>query len=208
LAGRAGAAFRRSPTVWRGAVFGAAFGVVPGVAFGAAAAGRAAVRGVAPLPAGAGVSRSPMLGIAARAGGLEEEVEAPRSAALAAAGGFGGCAAGLSVARADGDRVAGAGRSLSSGGGFDPVTTVCPLLQAASSTLEGGPPNAEQCSQILPGLPSAGAVANQLSESQASEEQIWRNGARLPQARASDRGGGTPARHWCRQTRTNSTARH
>jgi hypothetical protein len=127
-----------------------------------------------------------MLGIAARAGGLEEGdvVDAPRSAALAAAGGggFGACAAGLSVARADGDRVAGAGRSLSSGGGIDPVTTVCPLLQAASSTLEGGPPNAEQCSQILPGLPSAGAVANQLSESQASEEQIWRNGARLPQA--------------------------
>jgi hypothetical protein len=127
-----------------------------------------------------------MLGIAARAGGLGEEeevVDALRSVALAAVGGgFGGCAAGLSVARTDGDRVAGAGRSLSSGGGFDPVTTVCPLLQAASSTLEGGPPNAEQCSQILPGLPSAGAVANQLSESQASEEQIWRNGARLPQA--------------------------
>ena len=42
------------------------------------------------------------------------------------------------------------------------------------------PPNETRCSQILPGLPSAGTVANQLSESQASEEQIWRNGARLP----------------------------
>ena len=52
------------------------------------------------------------------------------------------CAAGLSAARADAGRDVGAGRSLPSGGGLDPVTTVCPLLQAASSTLEEAPPNA------------------------------------------------------------------
>jgi hypothetical protein len=55
--------------------------------------------------------------------------------------GFGDCAAGLSDGRADAGRDAGAGRSLPSGGGLDPVTTECPLLQAASSTTEGSPPN-------------------------------------------------------------------
>jgi len=94
--------------------------------------------------------------------------------------GLGDCAAGLSDARAGAGRDAGSGRSLSSRGGLDPVTTECPLLQAASSTTEGSPPNGKQCSQILPGLPSVGTVANHLSGSQASEEQIWRNGAPLP----------------------------
>jgi hypothetical protein len=100
------------------------------------------------------------------------------------AGAVGDGVAGLSVACAGAGRDDGAGRSLPSGGGLDPVTTGCPLLQAALSTLERARPTEEQCSQILPGLPSAGTVANQLSESQASEEQIWRNGAQMPRADA------------------------
>ena len=179
----------------------------------------AAARGAHPA---AGVSRSPMLGIAARGDASDARPDADL------AGGAGDCVAGLSVARADAGRDVGAGRSLPSGGGLDPVTTGYPLLQAASSTLERSPPNGKRCSQILPGLPSAGTVANQLSESQASEEQIWRNGARLPRTRADSiasaalavfavagkgaaiiaRRGGIPAKHWCRQNRTNWTARH
>ena len=168
------------------------------VALGDDAAGLAAARGVADAPAGVGVSRSPMRDVAGRADGLTEGrndgLNDGRAAALdpeLAAGlvvgfadalgiGLGDCAAGLSDGRAGAGRDAGAGRSLSSRGGLDPVTTECPLLQAASSTTEGSPPNGKQCSQILPGLPSVGTVANHLSGSQASEEQIWRNGAPLP----------------------------
>jgi hypothetical protein len=195
----ADAGFKRSPTIgWREAEFDAAFAAgrdaafpveleaMPDVELGEGVAGLAAARGVAD-PA-AGVRRSPMLGTAAR--GL--------------AGGVGECADGLSVAGTDAGRDVGAGRSLPSGGGLDPVTTGCPLLQAASSTTETSPPNEGRCSQILSGLPSVGRVANHPSGSQASEEQIWRNGAPLPMPRRD----GTRAKHWCRRIRMNSTARY
>jgi hypothetical protein len=117
-----------------------------------------------------------MLGIAARGDADDNGAVAGRS------GGVGDCGAGLSVARAGAGRDVGAGRSLPSGGGLDPVTTVCPLLHAAFSTWKRSAQRKKRCSQILPGLPSVETVANQLSESQASEEQIWREGARLPLA--------------------------
>jgi hypothetical protein len=231
FADRGGVGFNRSPTIWegrrgfaagRGTEFGAGFGTAFGVALGNDAGGLAAARGIADAPADVGVSRSPMLDVAGRADGLIEGRDNglgdgraaaldPELAAGLVAGfagalgtGLGDCAAGLSDTRAGAGRDAGAGRSLSSGGGLDPVTTECPLLQAASSTTEGSPPNRKQCSQILPGLPSVGTVAKHLSGSQASEEQIWRNGAPLPIARCD----GTRVRHWCRRIRTNSTARY
>jgi hypothetical protein len=81
----------------------------------------AAARGIAAVAAGVGVSRSPTVGITGRGDGL------------------GDCTAGLSAGRADAGRKIGGARSLPSGGGLDPVTTGCPLLQAASSTLEESP---------------------------------------------------------------------
>jgi len=90
-----------------------------------------AARGLANAPAGAGVKRSPIVGMAGRG----DIFAAGFGAAL------GDGVAGLSVGRTDAEREPGAGRSLPSGGGLDPVTTECPLLQAASSTLEGSPSN-------------------------------------------------------------------
>ena len=124
LAGRGVAGFRRSPTVDGRDV----------VLAGALLAVFAAGRGVA--GAACGVKRSPIVGIAARGDAGRDGV--PDVDGAAGAGVAGDDAAGLSAARA-GAGLGGAGRSLPSGGGLDPVTTGCPLLQAASLTLEKKP---------------------------------------------------------------------
>jgi len=124
LVGRGGGGLRRSPTVdGRDVVLAVALLA----AFGAG-------RGVA--GAACGVKRSPMVGIAARGDAGRDGV--PVVDVAAGAGAAGDETAGLSAARA-GAGLGGAGRSLPSGGGLDPVTTGCPLLQAASSTLEKKP---------------------------------------------------------------------
>ncbi len=154
----AGAGFSRSPTLggWRGAGSGAGFVAV----FGDGTAGLAAARGVA--DADVGVSRSPTVGIAGRGDGVAD------------------CAVGLSAARAAAGRKVGAGRSLPSGGGLDSVTAGCPLLQAASSTLGESP--AQRKAMFADSARSAQCWGGgkSTSGSQASEEQIWRNGDPLP----------------------------
>jgi hypothetical protein len=126
LAGCGVAGFKRSPTVdCRDAVLAVALLA----AFGAG-------RGVA--GAACGVRRSPIVGIAARGGDAGRD-GVPDVEVAAGVGAVGDEAAGLSAARAGAGRDGGAARSLPSGGGLDPVTTGCPLLQAASSTLEKKP---------------------------------------------------------------------
>jgi hypothetical protein len=124
LAGRGVVGFRRSPTVeGRDVVLAVALLA----AFGA---GRSVVG------AACGVKRSPIVGIAA--GGDAGRDGVPDVDVAAGAGAVGNEVAGLSAARA-GAGLGGAGRSLPSGGGLDPVTTECPLLQAASLTLKKKP---------------------------------------------------------------------
>jgi hypothetical protein len=144
----------------RGEAFGVAFDTVPEVGLDDDAVGLAAARGVAV----AGVNRSPMLGIAAR-GDVGGNV-CGDAADAGFAGVLGDDVAGLSGTRVNAGRDVGAGRSSPLGGGLDSVTTECPLVQAALSTLKRARPTKKRCSQILPGLPSARTVANQLSESQ------------------------------------------
>jgi hypothetical protein len=124
--GRAVAGFKRSPTI---GCRGALFDVAPPAVFAAAG------RGVA--GAACGVKRSPIVGIAARGDAGRDGM--PDADVAVGAGALGDEAAGLSAARAGAGRDVGAGRSLPSGGELDPVTTGCPLLQAASSTLEESP---------------------------------------------------------------------
>jgi hypothetical protein len=125
LAGCGVAGFKRSPTV---DCRGVGLALVLLAAF-------AAGRGVA--GAACGVKRSPIVGIAAR--GDVDRDGVPDVDVAAGAGAVGDEAAGLSATRAGAGRDDGAGRSLPSGGGLDPVTTGCPLLQAALSTLEKKP---------------------------------------------------------------------
>jgi hypothetical protein len=127
VAGRAAAGFKRSPIVdCRVAV--------PAVALPTAFAAGRVVAGAA-----CGVNRSPIVGVAARGDGVPDVDDVAAGAVAAGDEASVDEAAGLSAARADAGRDVGAGRSLPSGGGLDPVTTGCPLLQAASSTLEKKP---------------------------------------------------------------------
>jgi hypothetical protein len=126
VAGRAVAGFKRSPIV------------DCRVAAGALPAAFAAGRAVA--GAACGVNRSPIVGVAARGdAGRDSVPDVDDGVSVAGAEDADDEVAGLSAARAGAGRDVGAGRSLPSGGGLDPVTTGCPLLQAASSTLEKKP---------------------------------------------------------------------
>jgi hypothetical protein len=81
--------------------------------------------------------------------------------------------------------------------------SVCRMIMGAMNELPGKgltmPTNARRFYCLCPQL-----SRRDLRASQASAEQVWRNGVGRPIAAT----GGTPAMHWCRRIRMNSTAQY